>query len=89
MQKKCKTCKHWDYGECEHPKMDVTTYGKKKGVWLNDGGADVGRNVEEMEMIIDKVRDALWLQTHRNFCCINWEEMCTKSSSEEETAENI
>lgn len=82
MSRKCKNCKHWEgesdgYGGiCYNKYMQVGEpmgdKSKKKSIRLSDEGADVGKDVDDMEKIIKKVTEALWLETDKNFGCIHW-----------------
>ena len=77
MSKKCKTCKWRDDGECTNKHFLIGDNKRCKGcgadVWLNDEGADVGKDLDEMEKIINEVREGLWVETDENFGCIHWE----------------
>jgi len=86
----CATCKWWEgtektesnYSICYNKHMQIgDPLGDKcknknctKDIFAGGEGADVGKDAEDMEKIIDKVTESLWLETGRDFGCVHWEE---------------
>lgn len=77
-KKRCKNCLYWVSKICHNPHIRIgesladRCKGCKKDIWLNNEGADVGKNVRDMEEIVRKVIMSMFLQTGKNFCCCHW-----------------
>ena len=77
-KRRCKNCRFWENRICINKHIRIghaladRCGGCKKDIFLNNEGCDVGSNVVEMEEIIKKVLDSVFLQTGKSFGCIHW-----------------
>ena len=71
----CETCNLWEddndgvVGQCYYLEID-------EDICINDEGVPgIGKTLEEMDEIINKVIEASWIETHKDFGCIYWKQV--------------
>lgn len=78
-KKRCKSCHHWQSRICHNKHIRIgdalegdACEGCKKDAWVTCDGIDAGKDVEDMDRIINEIMKFMFLRTEKNFCCVHW-----------------